>query len=509
MNVEQILEDEYKLHPQIIKVLMKKGIVDLELVKSLFQPTIENLLSPRAIPNMELALKEILKYASKETILIWGHDDLDGTTSTAILIKTLNMLESNSIYYIPKRNSEGHKLNKFGVDYAYENNIKLIICVDTGLSSYEEVEYANEKGISVIIADHHELPEKLPNAIIVNPKMGGSFAHISASLLSLKIAVGLLNLKFKYDINYIISNMPELIIYSALGIIADRVPLFSENKIIVDLAKELINRYSFPLFRVFSMITGQSPNLYSIIPILSSIHSEGFRHLAVELLLSNDETFIEEHLIKIYKKTKDILSKLDQEVIRIKNENKRVKGYLLLDLRHIEPEYIGYIAGKIKEIYKVPVIAISIDENNKIVGEIRAPLGYNMLDFLNSISDLLNSYGGHKLACGFSMDVENLYDFIEEVERYFSNYKKENDDENYDLILDKFDDEIIQNVENLRKLGVRFRILFKGNLKDIISKIKYYPIIDPNQILSIYAPEDLKYLVVLAMEDGFKIEEIG
>jgi hypothetical protein len=98
---------------------------------------------------------------------------------------------------------------------------------------------------------------------------------------------------------------------------------------------------------------------------------------------------------------------------------------------------------------------------------------------------------------------------IEEVERYFSNYKKENDDEKYDLILDKFDDEIIQNVENLRKLGVRFRILFKGNLKDIISKIKYYPIIDPNQILSIYAPEDLKYLVVLAMEDGFKIEEIG
>jgi len=86
MNVEQILENEYKLHPQIIKVLLKKGISDLDLVKSLFQPTIENLLPPRAIPNMELALKEILKYASKETILIWGHDDLDETTSTAILI---------------------------------------------------------------------------------------------------------------------------------------------------------------------------------------------------------------------------------------------------------------------------------------------------------------------------------------------------------------------------------------------------------------------------------------
>ncbi len=511
MNVEQVLVNEYKIHPLAAKALIRNGINDLDLVKSLFQPTIENLLPPRAIPNMENALKEILKFSSKEGILIWGHDDLDGITSTAILIEALNLLGSNPLFYIPRKGSEGHKLTKFGVDYAYERGIKLILCVDTGLSSIEEIEYANEKGITVIIADHHELPSILPNAIVLNPKMGGSFAYLSSSALSLKIALGLLSIKFKYDINYIIENHPKMIIYAALGIISDRMPIFSENKIIVDLAKELINKYSFPLFRAYTLITGNRPSLEALVPIFSSVHSEGERHLVLELLLSDDEIFIEENFSRIYKRSRETLNKLEAEIYRIKKDIKRIKGYILLDLRHLTPDEIGYVASKIRDIFKVPVIAISKDENNRIVGEIRAPAGYNMLEFLDRVSDFLINYGGHKLACGFSMESENIYDFIEETEKYFSEYKKDSirNEDAYDLVLDKFDDNILQNLENLRKLGVKFRILFKGDLKGIISKLKYYSIIDPQQILSIYAPENLNYIVLLTTEDGFKVEEIG
>ncbi|MEO0178259.1 MAG: DHH family phosphoesterase [candidate division WOR-3 bacterium] len=510
MNVEQVLINEYKVHPIVAKALIRKGIVDTDLVKSLFYPTIENLLPYRAIANMELALKEILRYSSKEEILIWGHDDLDGVSSTAILLKVLRILNSNPIYYIPKRGSQGHKLTRQGVDFAYSKGIKLIICVDTGLSSIEEVEYAKEKGISVIIADHHEMPEELPSAIILNPKLGGTIPYLSASGLSLKIALGLINLKFGYDINFILENHPEIIIYSALGTISDRMPIFSENKIIVDLAKELINKYSFPLFRAYSLITGQGASIESLIPILSTINSEGERHLIVELLLSDDEVFVEEQLSRIYKYSLEITTKLDAEVKRIERNIKRIKGYILLDLRHLSPYHIGYIASRIKDKFKVPVIAISYDEEHKIVAEIRAPNGYNMLEFLNALSDLFINYGGHKNACGFSMEAENLTDFIEETENYFSNYKVNLKlEENFDLIIDKFDDELFQSLDNLRKLGVRFKILLKGDLKDIVSKLKYYTILDNQQILSIYAPENLNYIVILTTEDGFKIEEIG
>ncbi len=510
MNVEQILINEYKIHPLVARALIRNGITDLDLVKSLFQPTIENLLPPRAILNMETALKEILKFSSKEGILIWGHDDLDGITSTAILIETLNLLGSNPVYYVPRKSSEGHKLTKFGVDYAYEKGIKLIICVDTGLSSIEEVDYANEKGITVIVADHHELPSTLPKAIILNPKMGGAFAYLSSSALSLKIALGLFNIKFKYDINYIIEKHPKMVVYAALGIISDRMPIFSENKIIVDLAKELINKYSFPLFRAYTLITGNRASLEGLVPILSSIRSEGERHLVLELLLSDDDIFIEENFSKIYKRSKETLIKLEAEIDRIKRDIKRIKGYVILDLRHLEPDEIGYVASKIRDAFKVPVIAISKDESNRIVGEIRAPIGYNMLEFLDSISDLFMNYGGHKYACGFSMESENIYDFIEETEKYFSEYKANiRSEDTYDLVLDKFDDDILQNLENLRKLGVKFRILLKGELRSVISKLKYYPIIDPQQILSIYAPENLNYIVILTTEDGFKVEEVG
>lgn len=508
MNIEQVLVNEYKINPTVANALIKKGINDIDLVKSLFQPTIENLLPPRSIVNMEIALKEILKYSSKEGILIYGHDDVDGVSSTTILIKALRLLGTEPIYYIPKKNSEGHKLNKFGVDFAYENGIKLIICLDTGINSIEEVEYAKEKGISVIIADHHEIPETLPDAIILNPKIGGTFAYISASVLSFKIALGLLNLKYKYDINYIIENEPSLIVYASLGVIADRLPMFSENKIIVDTAKELINKYSFTIFSVYHLITGQKPTIHSLIPILSNISTEGKRHLAIELLLSNDEIFVEEQLSKVYKQYKERLFILENEFQKIKEQIKRIRGYIILDLRHLNSNTIGYIASKIRDYYKVPVIAISKDELGKIVGEIRTPEGYNMIEFLDSISELLINYGGHKTACGFSMESDSLYDFIEECEKFFTKYKPHTS-ETYDLVLSSFDDEILQNIENLRKLGVRFRILFKGNLKDIVSKLNYYTIVDPNQRLSVHAPENLNYIVVLSAEDGFRIEEIG
>ncbi|MEO0203170.1 MAG: DHH family phosphoesterase [candidate division WOR-3 bacterium] len=510
MNVEQVLINDYKIHPLIAKVIVKKGITDQDLIRSLFYPTIENLLPWRAIVNIELALKEILKYSSKEEILIWGHDDIDGVTSTVILLKTLRVLNSNPIYYIPRRGSEGYKLTKFGVDYAYSKGIKLIICVDMGLSSIEEVEYAREKGISVIIVDHHEIIHDLPSAIILNPKLGGTIPYLSTSGLSLKIALGLLNLKFGYDINFILENYPEIIVYSALGTISDKMPIFSENKIIVDLAREIVNKYSFPVFRAYTLITGQKPSLEALIPIFSSVSSDGEKHQLVELLIFDDEVFIEDQLSKIYKKSIEISTKLESEIKRIENEIKRIKGYILLDLRNLSPYHIGYVASRIRDKFKVPVIAISYDENGKIVSEIRAPYGYNMLEFLNSLSDLFINYGGHKTACGFSMEAENLADFIEETENYFRNYKfNPRIEDSFDLVIESFDDVLFQNLDSLRKLGIRFRILLRGNLKDIISKLKYYTILDNQQILSIHVPESLKYIVILTTEDGFKVEEVG
>ncbi len=515
MSIKDILVEEFRIHPKLAEALERKGIVDEELVKVLLSPTIDNLISPRGLPNMEQALKTILKYTGKpEKVLVWGHDDVDGITSVAIMIHVLNILQSKPLYYIPDKNDEGHKLNKQGIDQAKSKGIELIITVDTGIKSKEEVEYARKLGMEVIITDHHELPDEdeLPDAFIINPKMGGSFPHLSGSGVAFKLAWGLLNTKFNYDIRRIVEEYPQLLILSAIGTYADKVPLFAENKAIVDTAKELMNRHKLPFMKAYENLTGRSATIEQLIPMLASGETQGFMHETVELLISEDEIQAEEIAKRLLGKSEQWIRESNNYLKQTLKDIKRIRGYVLLDLRDVPYRYIGFIASKIRDKFKVPVIAISKGSDDMIVGEIRTPYGYNSLEFLEGISYLLENYGGHLNASGFSMDKRNLAEFVEEAEIYFSEVSPSEDKEKYyDLILDEnsLDDKLFHDLDELRKVGVSLQIYYKGRVSELSKKLSNFTLVDPQQLFSMYSPDTLVEVVMETTEEGFRIKEVS
>ena len=512
MSVEQTLIYDKKIHPKIVSALMKKGITDEELIQVLFSPSMENLIPPRGLPGMDAALKEILKYTGKPgQILIWGHDDVDGVSATAIMIEALKALEATPLYFIPRKEEDGHRLNRKGVDYAASKGVKLIITVDTGMGSVEEVEYAKQKGIEVIITDHHEIPDEMPDTLVINPKLGGGYPYLSGSGVAFKLAWGLLGTKMGYSINDIVREFPHLIVFAALGTLADKVPVFAENKAIVDMGRELLNRYSFIFARAYHNITGQEATLDRLIPILASGDPYDDRHESVELLIADDEIVAEELVKKLLEKSEKWNREVNSILHRVLRDIRRVRKYILVDLRDVDPRYIGYIASRVRDRFRVPVIAISRSEDGKIIGEIRMPYGYNALELLDNISYLLDDFGGHKQAAGFTMDERNLSEFVDELEFYFSEYEpQENEEEYFDIILDEksLEDKLFHDLDQLRKLGVNFRILYRGKLGELQNRLFNIPIIDPQQLISLYSPDTGVRVVMETVEEGFRIEEV-
>ena len=513
MSVEQTLIYDKKIHPKIVDALIRKGITDEELIQVLFSPSIENLIPPRGLLNMDAALKEILKYTGKPgQILIWGHDDVDGVSATSIMIDALKALNATPLYYIPRKEDDGHRLNRRGVDYALEKGVKLIITVDTGMGSVEEVEYAREKGIEVIITDHHEIPDEMPDTLIINPKLGGGYPYLSGSGVAFKLAWGLLGTKLGFDINDIIREFPQLVVFAALGTLADKVPVFAENKAIVDMGRELLNRYSFVFAKAYHNITGQEATLERLIPILASGDPQDGKHESVELLTADDEIVAEELVKRLIEKSEKWSREVNAIFHRVLKEIRRVRKYILVDLRDVDPKYIGYIASKVRDRFKVPVIAISRSGEGKIIGEIRMPYGYNALELLENISYLLEDFGGHKQAAGFTMDERNLSEFVDELEYYFSEYEpQENEEEYFDIVLDEktLEDKLFHDLDQLRKLGVNFRILYRGRLGELQNKLFNIPIIDPQQLISLYSPDTRVKVVMETVEEGFRIEEVS
>ncbi len=512
MSVEQTLIYDRKIHPKIVNALIKKGITDEELIQVLFSPTVENLIPPRGLPGMDAALKEILKYTGKPgQILIWGHDDVDGVSSVAIMMETLKLLEATPLYYIPRKDEDGHRLNRRGVDYAADKGVKLIITVDTGMGSVEEVEYARRKGIDVIITDHHEIPEQIPDTLVINPKMGGGYPYLSGSGVAFKVAWGLLGTKMGYSISDIIREYPQLLVFAALGILADKVPVFAENKAIVDMGRELLNRFSFVFAKAYQNITGQEATLDNLIPVLASGETYGQRHESVELLITDDEIVAEELVKKLVEKSEKWSREVNSILNRVLRDIRRVRKYILVDLRDVDPRYIGYIASRVRDRFKVPVIVISRTKDGMVIGEIRMPYGFNALDLLESVSYLLEDYGGHKQAAGFTMDERNLSEFVDELEFYFSESEaQENLEDYFDIVIDErsLEDKLFHDLDQLRKLGVNFKILYEGRLGELQSRLFNIPVIDPQQMLSLYSADTMVKVIMETMEEGFRIEEV-
>jgi len=515
MNIMEFGDPEvqFEIPVRLMSVLAEKGADNEVLLDMTLNPSFDKLIEPENLPNMSSLVKSLLRSAGRqEKILIWGHEDADGITSVAVMLRTLRHIGASLGYYIPSKANEGHGLTAEGIDWAKNQGYGLILTVDTGSGDLEMVEYARSLGMDILITDHHELTSSTSGITVVNPKMGGSFKHLAGVGVALKTAWAILALRNSYSLADLEREFPELIIYAMIGTLADKVPLFAENKAIVDRGRELMARLSFPFIRAYERIRGARPSPEAIITAISAGKSSGGQHPGVDLLITQDQVVAEEILAELLSEADRWFARAEKIYAEFVQKVKRVRGYILLDAGDTEPGYLSYISSKLKNKYDVPAIVMGHKPDGRIIAEIRAPWGYDMMDLLSNISHLLSDYGGHKLAAGFTMEAEYLPSLAEEVEYYFTSGKGVFDESRgAEIIIEASDNEateLMDSAEHLGKLGVEIRFLVKGTARDVSNLLSRYNTHDPEALLSVHGGDVRVKALVISGPEGYTVENL-
>ena len=508
---EQIVE-KFNIPEELAEVLIKKGVTNIDLAEATFNPVLENLQPPSTLPNLYPAVDRILRgVGKKENILVFGHEDADGITSTVILLKAIKQLGGNASHYIPSKKNEGYGLQPETIDEFKRRGVQLIVTVDSCSSCIEGVEYAKKAGIDVVITDHHELPDILPDTYIVNPKVGGgSFRYLAGVGVSFKVAWELLKLKLGWDLNEMRNNLPEFFVLTMVGTIADRVPPFCENRIFINEGRKLFDWFNSPYLKAYESYKKQKPSIENLISIISAGKSTNGENVGVKLLMAQDPADAEEYLIPILDAI-DKWQKTTQELLEeAKKRVKRVRDYIVIDMENVEPQYLGFLASQLKDAYGVPTIVLGRKSGGKAVAEVRAPYGFNSLDVLNELAHLFIDYGGHAPASGFSLDECDVPELIEELEIYFKNNPFNPGMPYSDLEVNGSKNKFFfESLARLGELGVDLRVLFKGvKLGEIKENLKGLSVIDTESLLDLYPADKSVAILLVSSPQGIRVEKL-
>lgn len=416
MTFLEKLLDYFKLSYEEYLLLSK----DLSLISL---PNSDNLL------NMDKAIKRITKAINnKEKIVIYGDYDTDGIMATSILVKAFKYLNYDVGYYIPCRYIDGYGLNKAKIDQFKEKGYSLIITVDNGITLVDEVNYANSLGIDVIVTDHHELADSLPNAVaIIHPtvsKLGEVIA--SGGAMAYYLSVSLLKRSDDY-----------LLTLASISIISDLMELKEYNRDMVRLGLDLLNKHSYLQFELLNGATSYDEKSVSM-KIVPKINAIG--RIKEDISINN--------LVKYFtSEDDDYIYRYHQEIESINEQRKEITNETYLDIsnsidksspmiieiKDIKEGIIGLVANKLLNEYNKASLIFTYDSNDKEIlkGSIRSKTGFNVATFLNEMKPYLLTGGGHANAGGLSIkynDFESFkkdgYDFaklnpqIEEVEEY-------------------------------------------------------------------------------------------
>lgn len=415
----------------VAKVLLNRGFTDAAEAKKFLDKTSENFYSPGLMCDMDKAVERIKKAVeNKEHVMVYGDYDVDGITSTALLVRYLRQQGVNAQAYIPDRQNEGYGINKNAIKKIHESGATLIISVDTGITAVEETAYAKELGCDVIITDHHECKLELPDAVaVVNPKRADC-EYPFKDLAGVGVAFKLVCAASDKTENELLDEYSDLV---ALGTIADVVPLRDENRVIAARGIEKLSKNpNTGLAAVISTLgLRQKWNncavvSYSIAPRLNAAGRMSNAMIAVDLLLTKDPEEAQELAIRLDEenKSRQYEEKIifDEAVEMINNIDLADKKVLVLSKRNWHHGIIGVVASRICEKYNKTCILISVeDEWCKSSG--RSVEGINLFDALSNCSDILEKFGGHAYAAGFSIKEE----YISELERRLNEFAKATD----------------------------------------------------------------------------------
>jgi single-stranded-DNA-specific exonuclease len=426
-ELAETLQRSLNISEIMARALINRGIESIEQAERFLSAGLDDMYDPFLLTEVEEAVDRILMAIEQdEKICIYGDYDVDGVTSAALCVKVLRKLEADVIYYIPIRAEEGYGLNEEAVEYLAQQEVHLIVTVDCGIRSVNVVEKVKEVGLDIIITDHHECGDVLPQAwAVINPHREDCsypFRELAGVGVALKLMQAVTD---SISCGELIAEVLDL---AAIGTVADVVPLLDENRVIVKNGlKALQNTENIGLQALIDMsgLMDKEISAYHIAFVLAPrINAAGRLADAsrcVELLITEDPALaheIAEELEKENRERQRIEAEIQEQAIGKLVSEKRFEKDLIIVLEdaHWHPGVIGIVASRVVERYSKPAILIAKDgEWGK--GSARSMKGFNIYEAMCRCSELFEKFGGHEMAAGLTVKAENIDVLRERINR--------------------------------------------------------------------------------------------
>ncbi len=413
--------ESFNLLPSTMYLILSRGLSSKEEIESYL--SMGALLDPFLIKGMKEFCERIqLARDLGDRVLIFGDYDVDGVSATAIMLKTLKKLGINADFYLPNRYVDGYGLTCESLDKVEkEFSPDLIITVDCGISCAKEVEYAKSKGIEIIVTDHHEIPEILPNTLILNAKIEGQdypFRELCGTGMAYKMSEALLGQK----------KAEEFLPIAAIATIADIVSLTGENRNIVKRGLKMLEKLPFGVKMLFkenkvSLTNATSTDIaFKIAPKINSSGRMGDAKDSLALYMCEDAVTVRKYLDRIKKhnqKRQELSSKIFEDCEKaIQKMDLSKTRVICLASKKWDQGVLGIVCAKLVENYNRPVFLFSLSDDGILHGSGRSIDDINIHELLSSLQDILETFGGHTMAAGLTLKREHYEEFCNRVNAF-------------------------------------------------------------------------------------------
>ncbi|MBE5738397.1 MAG: single-stranded-DNA-specific exonuclease RecJ [Clostridiales bacterium] len=454
----------FDISVEVVKLLFSRGLDTEDKIEKFIGSGVTQLNNPFLLSNMDKVVEKIKSnIANNKNILIMGDYDTDGISASAILYKYFESIGKKVNVFLPNRFVDGYGLTCESLDKVKDlYSPDLIITVDCGITCVEEIEYCKKLGIDIIVTDHHDIPQVLPNTLIINPKLDGQlypFKELCGAGVALKLvhALGGLEEALKYTT------------IASLATVADIVPLMEENRAIVKLGlehqkeqlpkglKKLCSRLKMSLPLTSSDIS------FKMAPKINATGRMGDASISFRLYIEKDDSEIEKNINLLLelndKRVAETNVIFESACEMLEGTNVSRLGMIVLYNEKWESGVLGIICSKLVEKYNKPVCLLSkVDDEYK--GSCRSIPAVNIFDALTSVQDLLIRFGGHNQAGGLSIEGKNLKEFRKRINDYVLNNTKEEDlvtRKTYDLDLSNavVDAKFVKDLEIFEPTGFK------------------------------------------------------
>lgn len=464
------LAGSLQIHPITAQLLVNRWVRSVEEARQFLSPSLSKIPDPFLLKGMEEAVRRLaMAFRDRERVLIWGDYDVDGITAAALLSRTLSALGFDTLQHIPHRLTEGYGLNRTAITAARRRNVKVIVSVDCGITAHGAAGYLQGLGMDLILTDHHEPKATLPEAYaILNPLQKGCrypFKFLSGAGLAFKLAQGLIASTFPQK-RALLLDLLDLV---AIGTIADIVPIVGENRVLIQEGLRLLARTQKPGLKALLKgggaergelsprdvalginprinVSGRLGSAATALHLLLTENPEEAQRLAKALESGNkSRRTLETQMIR------EALAKLSREV------NFKEQKVIVLHDERWHPGVVGIVASRIMHQFYRPTLIIGF-AGGIGRGSARSIEGFHLFEALGRCREYLDEFGGHRLACGFTVRKENLIPFAESIQRIAHESLSSEDlvpliEIDMELSLGQLSPEFLEELERLEPFG--------------------------------------------------------